>query len=162
MRYVEEDEGSPGHGLETTGKNELWLLKSNGLSSVADGFQTWGADLIDGCAGDIKTGTSADWYLSGWSLTESGSKDVAEDDLVDFFGVEVDWFEDSFDCKLSEFWGVEGGEFTVEAADGCSFGSHDVYASAYAFGVGEEIFHVDWIIYKDKSLFYLRPICHDS
>jgi hypothetical protein len=64
--------------------------------------------------------------LSGWGLAKTSAQNITKNDLIDFFGIEIDGLKSSLDGKATQLRGAEVGDFSQEGANGCSLGSNDV------------------------------------
>lgn len=74
--HVGEIMGSVGHGLSTTGNDNVGGSSQDGLGGNNDGLDTRGAHLVDGGADDGFLETSAECALTGRVLAEADSGQI--------------------------------------------------------------------------------------
>ena len=74
--------GSVGHGLGTTGDNDIGVSGHNSLGTKDDGLQARGADLVDGGADGAVVKAGTEGALSGGVLSNTNWEEISLNCMV--------------------------------------------------------------------------------
>src|ERR1700688_724019 len=124
--------GDHGHGFGAACEHDFGGSGHDALGGHGDGLQSGGAEAIDGDGGDFDGESGAEGGDAGnvHSLLGFGHG-AAEDDVFDFFGVELgDAVERAFDGAGGQFVGTGGAQRSfIGSAYGGADGGDDYYFS---------------------------------
>jgi hypothetical protein len=126
VAHVGEVVRDVGHALGTASDDNLSVAAHDGLGSEGDGLDRRGADLVDGGGHGGLGEASLDGALSGGVLAYIGLEDVAEEDLLDLFGLDAGALDGVLDCVCTELGGGLAGERAQEHARGRTDGRDNV------------------------------------
>jgi len=115
-----------GHLFNTTGNTDVEDTSSDLRGNLADGFETGGAESVDGVDGGGIGESAQELTDSGGVQTGTGLRDVTDADILDVLGVNLGLFNDGLEDVGNE--GFRGGilETTlVGLGEGSSEGSAD-------------------------------------